>query len=149
MHKDPSNKDLINLIDSAIQDADRYRDSEQQRQQQRNAANPFYGQGGIVIGKKSLSPNPSHRSLHQSPSQRSLPRNVTVSVGSKPVQESSPRNRNQMKMGQPFLSLGDFSRYGNHTLELSQEVKTRVNLKQLGSAGGGFIGKKLKVISKV
>ena len=46
----------------------------------------------------------------------------------------------------PFLSIGDFSRYGNHTLELSQEIKTRVNLRQIGAAGGGFIGRKVKVI---
>ena len=43
------------------------------------------------------------------------------------------------------MSIGDFSRYGNHTLELSQEIKTRVNLKKLGAMGGGFIGKKVKV----
>ena len=47
--------------------------------------------------------------------------------------------------GAPFLQIGDFSRYGNHTLELSQEVKTRVNLRQIGATGGGFIGRKVKV----
>ena len=32
-------------------------------------------------------------------------------------------------MAAPYLQIGDFSRYGNHTLELSQEVKSRVNLR--------------------
>jgi len=46
---------------------------------------------------------------------------------------------------QPYLSLGDFSRYGSHTLEISQEVRTRVNLRQVGAAGGGFMGRAVRI----
>ena len=55
-------------------------------------------------------------------------------------------NKQASGAGAPFLQIGDFSRYGNHTLELSQEVKTRVNLRQIGATGGGFIGRKVKVL---
>lgn len=44
------------------------------------------------------------------------------------------------------MALGDFSRYGNHTLELAKEIKTRVNLKNMGGVGGGFMGTSVKTI---
>ena len=62
-------------------------------------------------------------------------RHASIGVGT-----GSPRHPNA-----PYLALGDFSRYGNHTLELSKEIKTRVNLKNTGGVGGGFMGKGVKI----
>ena len=39
-----------------------------------------------------------------------------------------------------YLQLGDYSRYGNHTLELSKEISERVTVKQMGRVGGGYLG---------
>jgi len=40
----------------------------------------------------------------------------------------------------PILQLADYSRYGNHTLELSKEIMERVTVKQMGRIGGGQLG---------
>ena len=61
------------------------------------------------------------------------------------VESLNSQHVDRVPKKQPYLSLGDFSRYGNHTLEISQEVRQRVNLRQMGAAGGGFMGRGVKV----
>ena len=53
--------------------------------------------------------------------------------------QSKLSNVSPARAGQ-FLQLNDYSRYGNHTMEISKEIQERVTVKQLGRVGGGFMG---------
>jgi hypothetical protein len=39
-----------------------------------------------------------------------------------------------------IIALKDFSRYGNHTLEINHEIKQRMTVRHVGRVGGGFAG---------
>ena len=53
---------------------------------------------------------------------------------------SSKEREKRDRLAHQVLVLGDFSRYGSHTLELSKEIKDRITVEKVGRIGGGFMG---------